>query len=73
MELRRNAEFRCAELSNEEILDAIITCKREIVNSVTKQSSNRVQFNTGDRDVVLRATELLSDLLTCLAYRQGST
>lgn len=70
-ELNRTAEFRGRNMTTEDIVDTIIKCKRDIVMSVTRQSSNRVQFNTGDRDTVLRASEVMTDLLAYMAFRIG--
>lgn len=60
MELIKSAELRGRDLPNGDILDMIIESKREIIASITRQSANRVQYNTGDRDAVLRATEVMS-------------
>lgn len=67
--MKRAAEFRARNMTTENMLDAIIESRREIIKSVNRNSGNRVQFNTGDRDTVMRTTEVMSDQLACLVFR----
>lgn len=71
MELGRRAEERAKNLSKEQIIDKITKPKHDIINTVTRVSSSKIQVNTNERKHSPKRNKNLGDLMIWLAFRQG--